>query len=74
MADDSPADTTRSRVTLLLAAARDGDTEAASAAYAMLCHELRQLARAKLRRHRAMTLLDTTSLRAISYERAEPER
>ena len=69
MADDSPADpdTTRSQLTVLLASARNGDKDAAGAAYSLLYDELRRLARAKLRPHQSMTLLDTTSLVHESY-------
>jgi len=71
MADDSPADpdTTRSQLTVLLASARNGDKDAAGAAYSLLYDELRRLARAKLRPHQSMTLLDTTSLVHESYLR-----
>jgi RNA polymerase sigma factor (TIGR02999 family) len=55
----SPSTTT---VTELLTLARSGDPSAADAAFAAVYDELRRLARARLRPHRAMTLLDTTSL------------
>jgi len=67
MADDT--DSTRSRLTVLLASARGGDRDAAGDAYSLLYNELRRLARAKLRRHQSMTLLDTTSLVHESYLR-----
>ena len=54
---------------MLLASARAGDKEAAGAAYGLLYDELRRLARAKLRLHQSMTLLDTTSLVHESYLR-----
>ena len=54
-------------LTDLLASARQGDQDAAGAAFALLYRELRSLARAKLRQHRSMTLLDTTSLVHESY-------
>ena len=60
---------TRSQLTVLLASARAGDKDAAGAAYSLLYDELRRLARAKLRPHRGMTLLDTTSLVHESYLR-----
>ncbi len=60
---------TRSQLTVLLASARAGDKDAAGAAYSVLYEELRRLARAKLRPHRDMTLLDTTSLVHESYLR-----
>lgn len=49
-------------LTTLLGAARDGDDQAAAAAFGLVYDELRKLARAKLRPHQTMTLLDTTSL------------
>lgn len=58
-----------SDVTTLLAAARQGDRGAADAAFGLLYDELRRLAHAKLRPHRTMTLLDTTSLVHESYLR-----
>ena len=54
-------------LTELLASARQGDQDAAGAAFALLYQELRSLARAKLRQHQSMTLLDTTSLVHESY-------
>ena len=53
----------------LLASARSGDKNAAGAAYSLLYDELRKLARAKLRPHQSMTLLDTTSLVHESFLR-----
>ena len=49
-------------ITTLLAAARNGDSAAAGEAFALLYEDLRRLARARLRPHQTMTLLDTTSL------------
>ena len=57
------------QLTVLLASARAGDKQAAGAAYSLLYGELRRLARAKLRQHQSMTLLDTTSLVHESYLR-----
>lgn len=54
-------------LTTLLAAARGGDADAAGRAFALLYDELRRLARARLREHRTMTLLDTTALVHESY-------
>jgi RNA polymerase sigma factor (TIGR02999 family) len=51
-----------SEITTLLASARAGDEQAASAAFTLLYDELRRLAHSKLRRHQTLTLLDTTSL------------
>jgi len=56
-------------LTELLAAARQGDRDAAGEAFGLLYAELRRLARAKLRQHQSMTLLDTTSLLHESYVR-----
>lgn len=71
MSDEGSTDTdsTRSGLPLLLAAARGGDKQAAGAVYTLLYDELRRLARAKLRAHQSMTLLDTTSLVHESYLR-----
>lgn len=57
----------QSELTQLLASARQGDQEAAGAAFSLLYQELRRIARAKLRQHQTMTLLDTTSLVHESY-------
>ena len=51
-----------SDVTTLLGAARAGDPNAAAEAFAILYEDLRRLARARLRPHRTMTMLDTTAL------------
>ncbi len=49
-------------ITTLLSAARNGDSAAAGEAFSLLYDDLRRLARARLRQHQTMTLLDTTSL------------
>ena len=54
-------------LTALLGAARQGDSQAAGQAFALLYDDLRKLARSRLRQHRTMTLLDTTSLVHESY-------
>ena len=54
-------------LTTLLAAARQGDEQAAGRAFSLLYDDLRRLAHARLRQHRTMTLLDTTSLVHESY-------
>jgi len=54
-------------LTTLLAAARGGDSKAASQAFSLLYDDLRRLARSRLRQHRTMTLLDTTSLLHESF-------
>lgn len=51
-----------SDITILLAAASAGDKDAAASAFTLLYSELKRLARAKLRQHQQITLLDTTSL------------
>jgi len=56
-----------SEITELLVAARSGDPAAADKAFSLLYDDLRRLARAKLRQHQPMTLLDTTSLVHESY-------
>jgi RNA polymerase sigma factor (TIGR02999 family) len=58
-----------SELTTLLAAARQGDQQAAGAAFSLLYDDLRRLARSKLRQHQPMTLLDTTSLVHEAYLR-----
>jgi RNA polymerase sigma factor (TIGR02999 family) len=58
---------TPAHLTELLASARQGDQDAAGAAFGLLYQELRSLARAKLRQHQSFTLLDTTSLVHESY-------
>ncbi len=54
-------------LTTLLAAARLGDAQAAGEAFSLLYADLRRLARARLRQHQTMTLLDTTSLVHEAY-------
>jgi RNA polymerase sigma factor (TIGR02999 family) len=54
-------------LTVLLAAARQGDQDAAGEAFSLLYADLRRLARSRLRQHQTMTLLDTTSLVHESY-------
>jgi RNA polymerase sigma factor (TIGR02999 family) len=46
----------------LLAMARQGDEKAAGEIFGTLYQDLRRLARARLRQHQTMTLLDTTAL------------
>ncbi len=57
------------QLTELLSAARQGDKEAAGKAFSQLYADLHRLARSKLRQHKSMTLLDTTSLLHESYLR-----
>ncbi len=56
-------------ITLLLRAASAGDRQAADRVVALLYGELRRLARSRLRRSGALTLLDTTALVHESYLR-----
>jgi RNA polymerase sigma factor (TIGR02999 family) len=56
-------------IAALLAAARQGDEQAAGQAFALLYDDLRRLARARLRPHQTITLLDTTSLVHESFLR-----
>jgi RNA polymerase sigma factor (TIGR02999 family) len=56
-------------ITTLLRGARHGDGEAFGLLFAELYPELRHLAHARLRRHQAPALLDTTSLVHESYLR-----
>jgi RNA polymerase sigma factor (TIGR02999 family) len=51
-----------SELTSLLECARQGDQKAAGAAFGLLYDDLRRIASARLRPHRTMTLLGTTSL------------
>ncbi len=69
MVDDSAeqAPAAPSQLAQLLATARRGDRDAADAAFSLLYRELRRIAHAKLRQHRTITLLDTTSLVHESY-------
>jgi len=56
-----------SELTGLLAAARQGDSNAAGQAFSLMYDDLRRMARSRLRQHQTMTLLDTTSLVHESY-------
>jgi RNA polymerase sigma factor (TIGR02999 family) len=58
-----------SDVTSLLFAARNDDSQAMNRLFEVLYHDLRLLARAKLRRSAPMTVLDTTALVHESYLR-----
>ena len=51
----------------LIALARQGDKDAAGALFSLLYADLRRIARARLREHKSMTLLDTTALLHESY-------
>ena len=54
-------------LTMLLAAARQGDQDASGQVFSLLYDDLRRLARSRLRQHQTLTLLDTTSLVHESY-------
>lgn len=56
-------------VTQLLAAARDGDSAAVGRVCELLYHDLRRLARSRLRTQQTLTLLDTTALVHESFMR-----
>lgn len=56
-------------ITRLLEAARQGDKDAAGQAFALLYEDLRRIARARLRPHRSLTMLDTTSVLHEAYLR-----
>lgn len=60
-AANAPDDETAA-LTQLIAAARSGDANAANAAFGALYGHLHRVARARIREHQAMTLLDTTAL------------
>ncbi len=54
-------------LTILLAAARGGDSQAAGQAFSLLYDDLHRIARSRLRAHQNFTLLNTTSLVHESY-------
>jgi RNA polymerase sigma factor (TIGR02999 family) len=56
-----------SELTMLLAAARQGDQQAVGQLFRLLYDDLHRLARSRLRKHGTMTLLDTTSLLHESF-------
>ncbi len=56
-----------SDLTVLLGAARQGDQQAVGQLFQLLYDDLHRLARSRLRQHRTMTLLDTTSLLHESF-------
>ena len=65
--DDAAAGEPDAELARLIALARGGDKEAAGALFSALYPELRRIARARLRQHQSMTLLDTTALLHESY-------
>ena len=67
MADANVPEAQTAALTQLLAAARNGDANAANAAFAALYGHLHRVARSRIREHQAMTLLDTTALLHESY-------
>lgn len=56
-------------ITVLLHAARNGDRGSVDQLFVVLYRELHRLARAKLRKHRALTNVDTTTVLHESYLR-----
>ena len=56
-----------SDLTVLLHAARQGEQQAVAQLFRLLYDDLHRLARSRLRQHRTMTLLDTTSLLHESF-------
>jgi RNA polymerase sigma factor (TIGR02999 family) len=64
---DNPADPRPGSITQLIVRANAGDASALDALFTALYGELHALARARLRRNRPITALDTTSLLHESY-------
>ena len=69
MANDAQRSPPDSQLSQLLALARQGDQDAKGQVFGMLYGDLRRIARARLRQHQGMTLLDTTALLHESYLR-----
>ena len=67
MANDAVSPEPDPKLAQLLALARQGDKDAAGALFSSLYPDLRRIARARLRQHKSMTLLDTTALLHESY-------
>ena len=67
MANDAVSPEPDPKLGQLLALARQGDKDAAGALFGTLYPDLRRIARARLRQHKSMTLLDTTALLHESY-------
>ena len=69
MASDADAPPPDPQLTQLLVLARQGDEDAKGKVFGLLYQDLRRIARARLRQHQSMTLLDTTALLHESYLR-----
>jgi RNA polymerase sigma factor (TIGR02999 family) len=69
MANDVHAPPPDRELSQLLVLARQGDQAAKGEVFALLYQDLRRIARARLRQHQNMTLLDTTALVHESYLR-----
>ena len=67
MEHDATASPTDRQLGRLLALARQGDRDATGKIFGLLYPDLRRIARARLRQHQSMTLLDTTALLHESY-------
>jgi RNA polymerase sigma factor (TIGR02999 family) len=67
--ENTAAQADRGEVAQLLTAARRGEGPAAARLYEVLYDDLRRIARARLRSHRTLTLLDTTALVHESFLR-----
>ena len=67
MADDAFSPDPDPKLAGLLALVRQGDKDAAGALFSLLYADLRRIARARLRQHKSMTLLDTTALLHESF-------
>ena len=69
MANDAHAPTPDPQLSQLLLLARQGDQGAKGEVFGLLYQDLRRIARARLRQHQSITLLDTTALLHESYLR-----
>ena len=69
MANDAHAPTPDPQLSQLLLLARQGDQGAKGEVVGLLYQDLRRIARARLRQHQSITLLDTTALLHESYLR-----
>ena len=67
MSNDAASPQPDPKLMRLIALARQGDKDAAGALFSALYPDLRRIARARLRQHKSMTLLDTTALLHESY-------
>ena len=69
MANDTQAPSPDPQLSQLLVLARKGDHDAKGELFGLLYQDLRRIARARLRQHQSITLLDTTALLHESYLR-----